>query len=278
MTRASSAIVIAISVAAACAACGSDDRSAVAPRPSAATPFAGPLNAEAAVGALECRGERPYFRSRSDYTAGLEEVQPDLTAAFDDYVAASGIGYRAPLEGYRVERKERDRALLSYDVDDRTKVAIVLRDGMRDFDGGVGWGVVAWAVCDPAEFPAAITDELNVGVWHDVSGRRVPATRVRSFRGAEHCEWTDITFLLIGPDERRADWYVRDPTGELRDYQRGAFDPGATLPDGATSTGWSRGGRELWLAADEQAAYLVDAGDPHDVERWPAATEPILCA
>ena len=60
------------------------------------------------------------------------------------------------------------------------------------------------------QLPPEVTDDLNIGVWENESGRRVPVTRIQSFQGAEHCDWTDITFLLVGP-ERKADWYVRDP-------------------------------------------------------------------
>ena len=106
----------------------------------------------------------------------------------------------------------------------------------------------------------------------------MPVTRVLSRQGPEHCSWTDITFLLIGPDDYRADWYVRDATGEFPELLRGTFDGDATLPKDATSTGWRHDGRQLWLSHDKRAAYLVDIDDPHDVERWPAAKEPIMCA
>ena len=271
----------AIAVLALCfAGCGSgaDEGSAVDGGRSTAAPYKGSLTASAAVKALECDGERPFFRAKGSYDSGLESVQSSATEAFDDYVEESGIGYRAPVRAYRVEREDADHALLSYDVRDRSKVAVVLADGIRDWNGDVGWGVVAWAMCDPAELPAAVTDELNVGVWQDASGRRVPVTRVRSFQGAEHCSWENVTFLLIGPDERRADWYVRDASGELSGQLRGRFAADATLPDSATSTGWSRGGRELWLGPGKEAVYLADGDDPGAVERWPAAKEPILCA
>jgi hypothetical protein len=266
--------LIAVAIALSCAGCGSavgDDRSAAAP-------YSGPLSAAAVVDALECDGKKPFFRSTGDYDAGLEAVQSSARAAFDNYIDESGFGYRAPVEGYRVEREDEGRALLSYDVADRTKVAVVVADGIRDWADDVGWGVVGWAQCDPAELPADVTEDLNIGVWEDAAGRRLPVTRVHSRQGPEHCDWTDITFLLIGPNDRRADWYVRDTGGEFSDLLHGTFADGATLPDDATSTGWRRAGRELWLGADEQAAYLVDLDDRDDVERWPAAREPILCA
>jgi hypothetical protein len=272
--------LIAITIALCCAGCGGagEDGSAVDGGRSTAPPYKGPLSAKAAVDALDCDGRTPYSRSTGSYDDGLAAVQSSAEEAFDNYVDASGIGYSVPVEGYRVEREEAARALISYDVRDRSKVSVVVAAGIRDWNDDVGWGVVAWAQCDPAELPAAVTDDLNIGVWEDASGRRVPVTRVRSFQGAEHCSWTDVTFLLIGRDIRRADWYVRDATGELHDHLRSAFDPDATLPNGATFTGWSRRGRQLWLGPDNEAAYLVDIDEPHIIERWPAAKEPILCA
>jgi hypothetical protein len=266
--------VIAIAIALSCAGCGS----AVADGPSSAPPYDGPLNAAAAVDALECAGRKPFFRAAGDYDSGLETVQSSPEDAFDNYLDEEGFFYHVPRKGYRVERKDEGAALLSYDVGDRTKVAVVVADGIRDWNDDVGWGVVAWADCDPAEFPAEVTDDLDVGVWEDASGRRLPVSRVHSFQGPEHCDWTDITFLLIGPDEDRADWYVRDTSGELSDLLKGKFADDAALPSDATSTGWRRGGRELWLAHDKDAAYLVATDDPHDIERWPAAKERIGCA
>jgi len=140
----------------------------------------------------------------------------------------------------------------------------------------VGWGVESWATCDPAELPASVTDALGIGVWEDPSGRRVPVTEVRSFQGDEHCDWQDITFLLLGPDGD-ADEYVRDPSGELDELLRTTYDANAVLPDDATDTGLHRDGRRLWLGVGHETAYLVALDDPHDVERWPAAKRPIGC-
>ena len=265
---------IAVAIALTWAGCGS----AVDGGPSNAPPYTGPLSAKAAVDALECAGRTPFFRMTGAYDDGLATVESSAEAAFDNYIEKSGIGFNAPLEGYHVERTDGGHALLSYDVGDRTKVSVVVADGIRDFNGDVGWGMVSFAQCDPAELPAAVTDDLGIGVWEDASGRRLPVTRVHSYQGPEHCSWTGITFLLIGPDYDRADWYVRDATGEFPELLRGTFDGDTTLPEDATSTGWRRDGRQLWLAHDQAAAYLVDVDDPDDVERWPAAREPILCA
>jgi hypothetical protein len=244
---------------------------------SATPPYDRPLDTGAAVGALECDGKTPYRRGEHAYDDGLAKVKESAEAALDDYMRESGpISSTAP-DGYAVEREQDGRVLFSYDVDGRTKVSMFAADGVRDWNGDEGWGVRAWAQCDPSELPAEVTDDLNIGVWEDESGQRVPVTRIQSFRGAEHCDWTDITFLLVGR-EQRADWYVRDTSGDLSGLLRTTFANDAALPEGATDTGLRRDGRQLWIGPDEEAAYLVSLDDERDVERWPAAKRPIRCA
>lgn len=259
------------------AACGSDGSEVVERSPSATAPYDGRLGARAAVGALECEGNTPYARGEHDYDDGLARVKSSAEAALNDYMRESGPIFSTPSGAYAVEREEDRRVLFSYDVDGRTKVAMVAADGVRDWNDDEGWGVRAWAQCDPSELPPEVTDDLDIGVWEDDSGRRVPITRIQSFQGAEHCSWADITFLLLGP-ERRADWYVRDLGGEFRSLLRTTFSANAKLPADATDTGLGRDGRHLWIAADGEAAYLVSADNAADVERWPAATQPIRCA
>jgi hypothetical protein len=246
---------------------------------SATPPYDGPLNGgAAAVAALECDGETPYQRGEHGYDDGLAKVQASAEAALGDYMRESGPISSTPSEGYAVEREEAGRVLFSYDVDGRTKVSMLAADGVRDWNGDEGWGVRAWAQCDPSELPSDVTEDLDIGVWEDESGRRVPVTRIQSFQGAEHCSWTDITFLLVGREES-ADWYVRD-TGNNADFSgllRTSFADEATLPEGATDTGLRRDGRQLWIGPDQEAAYLVSLDDEQDVERWPAAKQPIRC-
>jgi hypothetical protein len=245
---------------------------------SATPPYDGRLDAGAAVGALECDGKTPYQRGAHGYDDGLAKVQASAEAALDDYMRESGPIFSTPSDGYAVEREQAGRVLFSYDVDGRTKVSMFASDGVRDWNGDEGWGVRAWAQCDPSELPADVTDDLNIGVWEDQSGQRVPVTRIQSFQGAEHCSWTDITFLLVGREES-ADWYVRDPNGgDFAGLLRTTFANEALLPEGATDTGLRRDGRQLWIGPDEEAAYLVSLDDAQDVERWPAAKQPIRCA
>ena len=246
-------------------------------RRSATPPYDGPLDARAAVGALECDGKTPYQRGAGIYDDGLAQVQESAEAALDNYMRESGLSFSVPRYGYAVERETHGGVLLSYDVSGRTKVALFAANSIRDWNGDQGWGLRAWAQCDPSEFPPDVTDELNIGVWEDESGRRVPVTSIRSFQGAEHCSSTDITFLLVGP-EQKADWYVRDTNGEYSELLRTTFTNHATLPQDATDTGLRRDGRQLWIGSDEEAAYLVSIDDPEDVARWPAAKQPLWCA
>jgi hypothetical protein len=245
---------------------------------SATPPFDGPLDAGAAIGALECDGQTPYQHGEHGYDDGLARVQASAEAALDNYMRESGPIFSTPPDGYSVEREQDRRVLFSYDVDGRTKVSMFAADGVRDWNGDEGWGIRAWAQCDPSEFPPNVTDDLNIGVWEDGSGGRVPVTRIQSFQGGEHCSWTDITFLLVG-QEQKADWYVRDPNGgDFSELLRTTFANDLALPKGATDTGLRRDGRQLWIGPDKEAAYLVSLDDPEDVERWPAAKQPIWCA
>lgn len=226
--------------------------------------------------ALECDAE-PTNGGSADYVEGdLYDLGADAADALDNYLEAEAWAYTIPAEGYRVEREDDGRVLFSYDVAERTKVAFVAADGLRDHRDDRGWGIESWAQCDPSEWPAAATDALDIGVWTDESGRRVPTDEIRSFQGAEHCDWQDITFLGVG-DRREGAQYVRDRERELGDLLRSTYDGSAVLPDDATGTGLRRDGRTLWVVPDRDAAYLVSVADPDDVERWPAAPRPIYC-
>jgi hypothetical protein len=134
------------------------------------------LDAGAAVGALECDGKRPYQRGEHGCDDGLAKVQASAEVALDDYLRESDPIFSTPSDGYAVEREQDGRVLFSYDVDGRTKVSMFAADGVRDWNGDEGWGVRAWAQCDPAELPPDVTDDLNI------VGGRVGPTRARDPR------------------------------------------------------------------------------------------------
>jgi hypothetical protein len=237
--------------------------------------------AGAAGGALECDAA-PYSGGGGAYDDGLESVKGSPNLALRNYFEEEFVGAQLPVTGYRIEREDNDRVLFSYDVEGRTKVAFIVADGITDYNGDRGWGVESRAACDPSELPAKVTDELGIGVWQDRSGDRLPVTTVMSYQGADHCDWEDITFLTLGEDpnsrQPAAEQYVRDTAGKLTDHLRATFDAHASLPADTEDTGYQRDGRQLWLAPDRDAAYLVRLGRLDEVERWPAATELIGCA
>lgn len=230
----------------------------------------------AALRALECEG-KPYEGGGASYGGGLASVQDDATKALENLFDEDGRGNTLPDEGYRIEREDDGRVLFSYDVDQRTKVAFIAYDRVEDFNHDTGWGIESWAQCDPSELPDSVTDGLNIGVWTDSSNARVPVTTVTSYRGAEHCDWQDMTFIELFEGKDKT-WYVRDPRGELRDFVRSTYDGSAELPEDATDTGLRHEGRQLWVVPAKDAAYLVSLDDPDDVERWAAAKDRIGCA
>jgi hypothetical protein len=235
----------------------------------------------AAGKALECTGD-PYLGGGGDYDSGLATVQDSARAALGN-LFDKDFGWVVPTTGYTVERSDDDRVLFSFDVDGRTRAAFIAADGIEDWEQHAGWGIEAWAQCDPSEFPEPVADDFWMDVWSDASGARVPVTTVESYAGPEHCDLQDITFLRLGDDPTDASpdpvvEYLRDTTGELGIFHDGEFSDHARLPADAKDTGWRHDGRELWLVPDSSAAYLVSLEDPSDVERWPASTKPIECA
>ena len=267
------------------AGCGSE--SAVEADPAGA-PYDGPMFVELdhrdRATALEASGAAGHRRTRARdprrggggaYEDGLETVQDSPQEALENWIDQEWAA--VPEDGYRIERVDGGRALLSYDVGEQTKAAVVVRDDITDFDDETGWGVEAWATCDPAELGVDVAESLGFQVWSDADGEPVPTTEVVSFTGAEHCDWDGITFVRVGYGsdiDRKFDEYLSDDPGfDLAT----APDPSTTLPGDAEDTGWRRDGRELWVAEDPRAAYLVDVDDPRDVELWPAATGPVGC-
>jgi hypothetical protein len=262
-------------------ACGQD---VVIDVPASAQPYAGSLasptpitddpdvfaRAGAAAPALECVGAPSNGGSPDIVTDGASP-----TEAIEEWIEGEGSWFGGlPPHGYRLERQDQDRVLFSLETDGARKVTVIVREGDSDDEGGSGWAVESWAMCDPSEFPGALTEEMDIPIWTDDQGARVDTRRVSSYQGAEHCEWQDITFLSLGepPEERQ---FVRDTRGDFE--LSGAFGAETILPPDAADTTWEYAGRHLWLSDDELTAYLVSVEDANDVEAWPRATEPIYC-
>ena len=87
--------------------------------------------AGAAAQALECSND-PWDGGGSNYAeGGPETVQPTISEAVDDFFSTR-FGVSIPVSCYRIEAHQGRRVLISFDVQDRTKAAIVLASNMAD--------------------------------------------------------------------------------------------------------------------------------------------------
>jgi hypothetical protein len=233
----------------------------------------GPDVPDSAAQALGCAGP-PYLKGHGSYDTGPEGVRGDALEALDQWLDEEGSG--TPHVPYTETARHGGGVLLTWTVGSTVLAAYVLRDGTQDTDGNRGWGVSSYAVCDPATWPPRLSDAAGIEVWTDARGHRVPTTVIQSVPGPEHCGWQRTTFLFLGADGADGEFY-RDPDGDLRQYLSGSYQADASVPADARDTGYRRDGRELWLAGDKKAAYLVAAEG--DAERWPGPVgRPIRCA
>ena len=171
-----------------------------------------------------------------------------------------------------------DRVLYVAEAADRPKASLIVPDGQgAEGAGGDGWYAESWAVCDLVELPADFVEELGYQVWTDAKGQSVPTRRLEVFRGPEHCDWQDMTFLSLGRWDDQAPTFVRDPDPDpsLRECLAEPYLPQATLPAGAVDSGFRRGQDQLWLAPDRSRAYVGPA--PEDVEMWPRMVKRLDC-
>jgi hypothetical protein len=106
--------------------------------------------------------------------------------------------------------------------------------------------------------------------WFDASGAIVPPSTLLERQGPGHCGWETTTWLGLIDTV-----FIRDPDGILQTQTLGAYEPDATLPPDAVSTGYTLGGRTIWQGSDPEAIYVVSADH---VERWPALVPGTGCA
>lgn len=276
---------VAVLVATAAVGCRAEEDADVAVEGTApATPYSGPLyvptrdldedseeaaliEAGAAGRALECDGEA-YSGGQGETwnrSEGGSTPEEGLKLYFDIEQP------EVPRSGYRVEREEDGRALFSFDVNGRTKVAVVVAKDQKDRPG---WGPETNASCDPAELPASFTDSKEFEIWTDRQGKRISTTTISSHAGPEHCDWQSARFLYLGrgEDERQ---YVRDPESVFESDQLTApYDGDVRMPEDARDTGYRLGERELWLTDDRSVAYVRT---PDGVEAWPMTKQRVGC-
>ncbi|WP_406497318.1 hypothetical protein OHB06_44355 [Streptomyces sp. NBC_01604] len=279
-------VAVAVLAATAAMGCGAekDVKDVVVEGTAPATPYDGPLyvptrdldeNSEeaalvesgAAGRALECDGEVYSGGQGETWGKGDGGSTPEegLKLYFD--IEQPEI----PRSGYRLERAEGDRALFSFDVKGRTKVAVVVA---KDQKHRPGWGPETSASCDPAELPASFTDSEEFEIWTDRQGRRLPTTTISSHAGPEHCDWQSAHFLYLGRGEDRRQ-YVRDPQSAFEsDALTTSYDGDVRIPDGARDTGYRLAEQELWLTDDRSVAYVRT---PDGVEAWPVTKQMVGC-
>ncbi|MFF4545060.1 hypothetical protein ACFY1J_12575 [Streptomyces sp. NPDC001406] len=242
-----------------------------------ATPYSGPLyvptkamdestpeamrTASGAAGrALECDGEIYHGEGPDGWGEGDGADTPKDGLKLFFRMFEPGV----PRYGYRVERRDHDRVLYSYDVGGRTKVAVVVAKDQKDRPG---WGPETDASCDPAELPPSFTDTQEYEVWTDRKGARAPVAEITGHAGPEHCDWQSAHFLDLGRGEDRRS-YARDPEGVLdtEAMLTAPYDGDVRMPADAHDTGYRYHDRQLWLTDDRATAYIRT---PDGVEAWP---------
>jgi hypothetical protein len=220
----------------------------------------------AAGRALQCDG--PIYRGYMD-GENTEYGGAKPENVLTDFLA-SGPN-RIPDTGFRLARRDGDRVLFTYDVDGKTKVALIGVKRTSDVDSfgepiskiGWPWTGESWAQCDPAEYHPSADAEHDSDIWSDADRPRVPVTEIESRPAIAHC-WPGATILTV---KKAGHSYLRDPQGTWPAAQLGStYEADSTLPKDAVDTGYFHDDRHLWLAADKQAAYVVT---PDRVERWP---------
>jgi hypothetical protein len=212
-------------------------------------------------------------------TRQAQRAEPALWQSTPESALATGLllGEQWSLDtgAVRISSRKEGRVLFVYDVAGRARFSALVEDGRGDHRRQ--WRLSAWSMCDPAELSADGGDGLGYGVWQDAAGGRASTQDVMTLKGAQRCNWQDVSFIEVNRSSPRLEQYVHDPTGQLSRRLRTSYAARVSLPSTAHDSGWRRGGYALWLQRRGDAAYLVNLADPTDVERWPRAREYIRC-
>ena len=129
------------------------------------------------------------------YSEGATSDAPDDAV---ETAYSEGLGFSVP-QDLTVAAESDSRVLYVAEVAALPKAAVIVHDGEgSEGAGGDGWYVESWAACDIVELPADFVEQLGYEVWTDSEGEVVPTRLLEVFRGAEHCDWQDMTFLSLG--------------------------------------------------------------------------------
>lgn len=102
-----------------------------------------------------------------------------------------------------------------------------------------------------------------------------PDQTVTAHPGSRHCGQEAVLFLDLG-----GEMYVYDPGSTIeRQLLKSEPEKRVDLPADAVDTGLRHSDKEMWLAADGDAVYVVpgDAVAGDTAQKWPRAVTPIGC-
>lgn len=216
---------------------------------------------------VQCRFKAEVSELNDGYDNGAVTDTP--RGALEE---AYGTVMGGPQGGYTELEHADDAVMYGYLVDGEVKQAALVKHGKTLV--GTGWYLHSWAHCDLAELPPEVAEARGTGIWSDADGVRRPTTEVASYRGPEHCDWEDMTFLHLGPG-RRTPTYVRKLHAELSSHAPEPFQADVPVPGDAVDTGYHLDDQHLWLSPDKQRAYV---GTRDSAELWPRITDPLGCA
>jgi hypothetical protein len=265
MRRCLSALAIAVLIAGCSMASPTPSTS---PAPSLAeaspSPAADPEWSTALAEQLDCVGPTSGLGAGSDPTevngapvaASAGDVLPEFLAS-----EATFYGF-LPLGGWEVLESTDRWVLAGHVVDGRRKALATFHDeGPDAVHPPLPWALWQVAACDPSEFAIDVPIGIGLTRWTDAAGEFVPTTTVRE---ADLC----APMRRLRVDGRE---FVRDPEGRFGpDRLLGTFAADVEMPADATETPYRDGERRLWIAADENAAYVGAVGS---LERWPRAVD-----
>ena len=181
-----------------------------------------------------------------------------------------GIYAWLPAGGFEAAHVEGHWALHRYVVGGRLKAIAVSTNAFPEVPEETGWEIVGLRACDPSEFDPSDGLADQTTLWLDADGDVVPAARIFSRPGPEHCGWETATFLRLD-----GELYLRDPNGVLADQTVGRFRTEAALPTDAVNTGWHTADWRLFTVPDQRFVYVMTTDGT--IERWSRAKQEIGC-
>jgi hypothetical protein len=230
------------------------------PLPSGQTPTPAPAWYAGADVLLQCDG-RPL-----DLGPGWRPEELDDSPSSDAETALARVLDRArrevvplPTSGYQIFEATGDGEAFTYIFNGAIRAVVVARS---DGPNGAGsWRVASAAACEPGEYNGDLPIGAVAGIWRDAAGVVASPDVVTETVDCYGGRMLRVDGRLFVWDPSAGADQIYDPA-----QLEAAFAADADLPLDTVDTGYSSSGRQLALAADGSAAYIVirDAA-----ERWP---------